>query len=210
MPSDGHFELTEHGDRAGCIEQSDFLGRADHDCTGQRQRLGERERDITRTRGQVDHEVIEVSPVDLAKELLHDSVEHRPAHDDCFFGLEQKTHRHQLQAVGLDRLNAIASRHGPAAGSYQVGDRRAVDVGIHQADARSVRTQAIGDCRGHGRFADTPFARTDGNHVLNAGDVTGFGDAFAANLGAHRDMASSIHRANGSGVRSARRARSAP
>ena len=61
---------------------------------------------------QVDHEVIEVSPIDLAKKLLHDPMEHRPAHDDGFIGFQQEAHRHQLEAVGLDRLNAVAQAMG--------------------------------------------------------------------------------------------------
>ena len=36
------------------------------------------------------------------------------------------------------------------------------------------------------------FARADGDHVLDAGDVAGLGDSFAANLGGHRDMEASI------------------
>ena len=63
---------------------------------------------------QVDHQVVELAPFDLVEELLHDPVEHRPAHDHGAFGLEQEAHRHQLQAVGLDRLDPLAHRHRPA------------------------------------------------------------------------------------------------
>ena len=73
-------------------------------------------------------------------------------------------------------------------GADQVGDRRAVDVGIHQADRGTVGTQAEGDGGGHRRLADAPFSRADGDHVLDAGDVAGLGDPLAADLGPHGDV----------------------
>ena len=115
MPSTGTLSWRNMRDRAGGVEQGDLLGRADDDRAGQRQRLGQGQRYVAGARGQVDHQVVERSPVDLAEELLHDPVEHRPAHDDGAFGLEQEAHRHQLEAVGLDRLDALAPGHGPAA-----------------------------------------------------------------------------------------------
>ena len=137
---------------------------------------------------QVDHEVVEVSPVDLSKKLLHDPMEHRPAHDDGFIGLEQKAHGHQLEAVGLDRLNAVAPGHGPAGCADKMWDRRTVDIGIHQAHVRSVGPQAECDRGGDRRLADATFAGPDGDHVLDTGNVTGFGDSLAPDFGAHRDV----------------------
>ena len=75
-------------DRAGGVEQGDLLRRADDDGTGQRQRLRQGQRHVAGARGQVDHQVVERAPIDLAEKLLHDPVEHRPAHDDRFLGLE--------------------------------------------------------------------------------------------------------------------------
>ena len=157
MPSTGTFSWRNMRDRAGRVEQGDFLRRADDDGAGQRQRLRQGQRYVAGSRGQVDHQVVERAPVDLAEKLLDDAVEHRPAHDDRALGLEQEAHRHQLESAGLDRLDALAAGHRPAAGADQVGDRRAVDVGVHQPDAGSVGTQAIGDGRGHRRLADPPF-----------------------------------------------------
>ena len=103
-------------------------------------------------------------------------------------GLEQEAHRHQLEAVGLDRLDPLAPGHRPARGADQVGDRRAVDVGVHQADLRAVGLEAVGDRRGHRRLAHAPLARADRDHVLDARDVALLGDPLAPDLGPHRDL----------------------
>ena len=137
-PQDRHLELAEHRQRADGVQQRHLLRRADDHGARQRQGLGEGQGDVAGAGGQVDDEVVELAPFDLVEELLHDPVEHRPAHDDGALGLEQEAHRHELQAVGLDRLDPVALGHRPAGGADEVGDRRAVDVGVHQADRRAV------------------------------------------------------------------------
>ena len=134
--------------------------------------LRQGQRNVAGSWRQVDHQVVERAPIDLAEELLHDPVEHGPAHDDGSLGFEQEAHRHQLEAAGLDRLNAITPGHRPAGSTDQVGDRGAVDVGIHQPDGGAIRLQSIGDGGGHGRFADAALSRADRDHVLDAGDIT--------------------------------------
>ena len=113
---------------------------------------------------------------------------HRSPHDDGAFGLDQEAHRHEAEAVGLDRLDPLAAGHRAPRGADQVGDRGPVDVGIHQADGRAVGLETVGDGRRQGRLAHAPLARADGDHVLDVGDVALLGDPLAPDLGTHGDL----------------------
>ena len=66
---------------------------------------------VAGARRQIDHEVIQLAPIHAAQELLDDAVQHRPApHQRLVAGIE-KPHRHQLDAVVLERLDALAIGH---------------------------------------------------------------------------------------------------
>ena len=191
-PQDRDLELAEHRHGPDRVEQGDLLRRADDHGPGQRQALGQGQGTSPVPGREVDDEVVELAPFDLVEELLHDPVEHGPPHDHGTLGLEQEAHRHQLEAVGLDRHDPLAHRHRPPLGADQVGDRRPVDVGVHQADLRAVGLQAVGDRGGHGRLADAPFARANGDDVLDARDVPLLGNPLAPDVGSHVDGVSQL------------------
>src|SRR5439155_4942737 len=97
-------------------------------------------------------------------------------------------HRHDLQAVALDRVGRgdidLEAEHHRDAG--------AVDVGVHQAHAPALHVQGQGEVGGHGRFADAALAAGDGDEVFDVGQL----DLGRTGGGVHRVVSSSRLRLN--------------
>ena len=115
-------------------------------------------------------QVIEFAPIHAAQELLDDAVQHGAAPDQRLVAGIQESHRHQLHAVLLERLDAVAVRHRRAVDAHHQRHVGAVDVGVHQADGMAEFGQRDGEVHRNGGFADAAFAGTDGDEILDAGD----------------------------------------
>ena len=94
-----HADLLEHMNRFARVLERDVGRCGDDDGTGERRGLNQDELYVAGAGRQIDDEVIEVAPVDIAQELLNDAVEHRAAPDQRLVAGIQKPHRHDLHAV---------------------------------------------------------------------------------------------------------------
>ena len=108
-----------------------------------RHRLGEGQLGVGRARRQVDHQVVELAPVDVAQELLDRAADERPAPDDRLALGHEELDRDDLDAVALERrdlaLRAGGRRTFDAEHQRDVG---AGDVRVEQADRRALHAPA--------------------------------------------------------------------
>jgi hypothetical protein len=137
-------------------------------------RLRKRQRHVASAGRQVDDEIIQFAPINLVEELLDDAMHHRAAPDDRLLRLDHEAHGHDLDAGGLERHELLAADAGffelqPA----HLGDRRAVDVRVEQADLRALAGQTDGGEHGDRRFADAALTGADGDGVFHAGEACG-------------------------------------
>ncbi len=75
---------------------------------GNRYALRQRELDVARARRHVDHEVIELTPVGVAQQLIQRRSHHGPAPDHRLLDVDQESDRHRDHAVIAERLDALA------------------------------------------------------------------------------------------------------
>ena len=169
---DRDFQLLEHGHAFGHILQGDVLRCRHDDHAGQWDQLRQAQRRVTRARRQVNHQVIEVTPVEILQKLLDSAVDHRSAPDDRLAFIQEKANRDQLDAVAHDRLDrAIATGDlGLFLDAHHQRHVRPVDVGVQQTDACARLRQGHGQVDAGGALADAAFARGDGDHILDPRD----------------------------------------
>ena len=180
-------ELPVHCVGSPAVGERDLL-RCRHDNgSGDRHRLAETQRDVARARGQVDDEIIDVDPANLAEKLLQGAVQHRPTPDNRCVVAREKAHRDDLQAVLLGRHDLLAV--GRELGVYAEHDRhiRPIDVAVHHADAAAAFGERDCDVHRDRRLANAPLARANGDHVLHPGQQRSgaVGSRCRANLRAH-------------------------
>jgi len=123
--------------------------------------------------GQVDDHVVELAPVHVLEELLQQLVHHRPAPDDGAAALDEEADRDHLHAV-VDRgddLVAGVDLPGALGVAHHLRDRRAVDVGVHDADRGSLSRQRRRQVGADGRLADAALAGRHRDDVLHAGQA---------------------------------------
>ena len=114
-----------------------------------RRGLDQRQLHVAGPRRQVDHQVIQFAPIHAAQELLDHAVQHRAApHQRLVAGI-QEAHRHELDAVLFERLDAIAERHRRLVDAHHERHVGTVNVGVQQADLVAQRARAIA------RFTET-------------------------------------------------------
>ena len=121
-----------------------------------------RQLNITGARREVDDQYVSVAPVGIDK-LVECIARHRPAPRDglCrFYKMPDRQHRNaEFRGHRLELL-VFCSRAHPF-GRHQLGLRRAVDVGIDQADFHAHPRQGNGEIGRQRRFADSAFAAAD-------------------------------------------------
>ena len=113
-PRIGHVDLGEHGGGLAGIDEGDFLRGGDDDGAVERDGLDDGELDVAGAGRQVEDQVVEVAPGDLAEELLGVAGGERAADDDRRVVVEQESHRHELDAVGFDRDDVVVLVGGRA------------------------------------------------------------------------------------------------
>jgi hypothetical protein len=168
---DGDADLLEHLEPLAGVDQGDVLGRGDDDRSGHRHALGKRQLDVAGTGGQVHHQVIDVPPLGFVQQLLQRLGHHRSPPHHRGVGVDQETDRHGLDAVSLHRLEALAvARFRPAADAEHDRLRWAVNIGVENADARTLRRQPEREVDRGGALAHPALAGGDGDDVLDAGN----------------------------------------
>jgi len=114
------------------------LRRRHHDDAIQRDALHHRERGIGGAGGQVDNQIVEVAPDDVAPELLDGAADEGATPDDGLVGVrQQQVDGHQLDApLGLHRQDAQWAADGALLAVEQhLGNAGPGDVGIEHAHA---------------------------------------------------------------------------
>jgi hypothetical protein len=92
------------------------------------------ERDVARTGGQVEEQVVELAPVHVAHELQERPGDHGAAPDHGLVGIDEEPDRHELEAVGLDGVEPVAADRVRALGDPgEQRQRGTVDVGVEDA-----------------------------------------------------------------------------
>jgi hypothetical protein len=167
---DGDIHLLEHLQALARVDQRDVLWRGDDHGAGHRHLLRQRQLDVAGARRHVDDQVIEIAPVGLAEQLVERLGHHRTAPDHRRLDIDHEADRHRLQAVGLQRLHALAVvRLRLLAGQAQhLRLRRAIDVGIQNTDTGAFLGQRQGQIDRRRALADAALAGGHGNDVLDA------------------------------------------
>ena len=177
-----HVDLAEHRQPLAGVDQRHVLRRRDDHRAGERDALRQRQLRVAGARRQVDDQVVERAPFDVAEELLERLHHHRPAPDHRRVGLHDEAERHQLHAVLLQRQDAVAD-HPRLGDAEHHRHRGAVDVGVEQADAMAELRQRQREVGGDGRLADAALAAGDRHHVADLGDQVGIlGDRLLRRL----------------------------
>src|SRR5579875_2337059 len=166
---DGRLHFLEHRQALDRVGQGDILRRGDDDRAGERNALHQRQLDVTGSGRQVDDEVVELAPLDLVQESSDQLGDERAAPDKRAAGVEQEDDRHQLDAVGFERHDAVLVELRLVRVAHHHWNAGAVDVGIEQTDSGAVLCQRDGDIDGHRRLADAALAAGDRDRVLDTG-----------------------------------------
>ena len=123
---------------------------------------------VTRARGHVDDQVVEVAPVGLAQQLLQRLHHQRTTPDHRLVHVDEKADGADLHAVVLHGLHGLAvGRVRPAMDAEHDGLRRAVDVGVKHADGGALGGQRQRQVGRHGALAHTALAGSHGDDVAH-------------------------------------------
>ena len=112
----------------------------------------------------VENQEVQSAPVDVAEHLFDRLHHHRTAPDDRRVGVENEAQRHQLDAVLLERPNAVADDDRSLVDAEHRRQRRAVDVDVEEADTVSGLPEGDRQIARHGRLADTALAARHRDH----------------------------------------------
>ena len=163
-PGEAHPRLLRHDAGARGYLLRRRLRRRHHDGLRTRQKLAERDRDVTRAGGHVDHEDVELAPVHVREELLERPMEHRPAPHHRLVVVQEEADGHELQVVLHRRDDHLVHEHGLLMNAEDMRDRVAVHVRVEHADALADSSQRDREVRRQRRLADAALAAADGKH----------------------------------------------
>ena len=141
--------LQGNGSRALGDLGGGLLGRGHDEDLGVGDELGDRDRDVSGARGQVEQQHVEVAPEDVAEELLQRPVQHRPAPHDRLVARDEHADRDDLHVVLDGRQDHVVDLGGPLLDPEHAGHREAVDVGIDDAHAQALLGHHGGEVDGH-------------------------------------------------------------
>ena len=134
---DRHVDLLVaiHVNSLACIGQRHLLGRADDNGTRDGQRLQQCQVDIRGTRGCVQDKVVQFAPVGIGNELFQRIGGHTATPEGSRLGIDEETDAEQFDAIGLHRLNELATIHLDSIGAgilhvEHLRHRRSEDIGV--------------------------------------------------------------------------------
>ena len=163
----------------------DLLGRQcrrrDDHHVGTRQQAGQPHLHVASARGHVDQQVVELSPLHVAQELLDGLGEHQAAPHQRRVFADEESRGDDLQPawpddqlVRSDQRSAVVvvlDRLEPLAHAEQAGDREAPDVGVEHADRASLSSEGDGEVDRDGALADATLAAGDRQHPRRCRDL---------------------------------------
>src|SRR6202012_3095339 len=112
-----------------------------HDHSGDGDGLHQGKMDVTRTRRHIDHEIIQLIPMDFGYELADGAAGHGATPDHRILLIDQQADAHELDAIFFERDDdafAVLTGHHHrtlAANAKHNGNTGAIDIGIHETDA---------------------------------------------------------------------------
>ena len=155
------------GDGPGPLRdlRSGLLGRGDDDDLGVGDELGDRDRDVSGARRQVEEQDVEVAPEHVTEELLQRPVEHRSAPDDGLVAGHKHPDRNDLHLVRDGRQDHVVDLGRALLDPEHPRDREAVDVSVDDADPQALLGQGRREVDGDRRLADATLAGGHGIHA---------------------------------------------
>ncbi len=156
------------GDIDGC-----GLGCGNDDGAADGGGLHEGEVGVSRARGQVNQEEVELAPVDGLEELVDGVGDHGAAPDDGGFIVDKEAHGHDFDAEIGEGDDFVVFEFRAVGDAHHERDGGAVDVAIEEAYTAILADElgkGAGEVGGEGAFADAAFAAGDGEDVANAID----------------------------------------
>src|SRR5271163_5068697 len=108
---DIHLHLAEHFDGFARILQRDVGRRRNNDRAGQWDSLNQRERYVSGSGRQVDYQIVQLSPLHRAQELLDDRMQHGAAPDERLVSGIEEAHGDNFESVRVDGGNLIFAHH---------------------------------------------------------------------------------------------------
>ena len=167
---DRHIDLLEHLQALLRIKQSDVLRSRHNDRARDRHRLRKRQLNITRTRGHIDHQIIELIPIGLHEQLLKCLSNQGTAPDHRFIGIDQEADRRDIQTVSRNRIHRLTvGRHGATHGAQHRGLARTVDISVQHTHLGAFGCQSQSDIGRNRALTDTALTRGNGDDVLHVG-----------------------------------------
>jgi hypothetical protein len=161
-------DLAEHVEALAGIQQSDVLRRGNDHRPGQRNALAHGQLGVAGARRHVDHQDIQVAPINIAQELFQRADDHRAAPDHGRILGHHEADRHDLQAMVFHRQDGrVAGRGTQALKAHQARHRRTIDVGVEQADLEAQPRQGERQVGRRGGLAHAALAGGHGNDVLD-------------------------------------------
>ena len=168
----GNVRSAEHIQSLARIDQRQVLRRRYDNGPRQWDLLRHGELHVARARRHVDHQDIQVAPVDFTQHLRQSLDDHWPAPDDRGALVDHEAHRHALEAVADHRPELVSGTDLGAPGQTQEARLRgAIDVGVEDAGSESVGLKGQRQIDGGRRLAHTALAGRYRDQVADAGNV---------------------------------------
>ena len=137
-PEDGHIDLLEHRDALAGVDQGEVLGRRYDDGAGKVGVLRHRQLCVAGAGRHVDDQHIERPPCNVTQHLRDCAHHHWAAPDEGFRFVDDEADRHDFDTVAVEGHEcALADYGGFGAKAEKLRHRRAVNVGVQDADLQA-------------------------------------------------------------------------
>ena len=170
-PQHRDVDLLKHAQALFGVKKRNVLRRRNDDGTGHRNRLGERQLNVTGSRGHVNHKVIEVMPGRLVQKLRERLGNQGAAPDHGFARIDHEAHGIDFNTVTHNgfHIDAVKAFRLPACGKHR-GLGGPVNVGVQHADLSAFGFKRKGEVCGNRGLTHTALAGTHGNDVFDVGE----------------------------------------
>ena len=192
-PQHRDVHLVEHRLRLDGVGQGHVLRRGHYHRAADADLLRDGELDVAGAGRQIEDQVVQVTPAHVAQQLHQGAVQHRAPPDHRLIGIDEEPDADHLHAERGERDDALAVFAGRtrAEQAHHQRQRRAVDVGVQQADLAAQIRQRDGDVGGDRALSHPALAGADQDDVLHRRDkivgIVLFGGR-RADVGSERDL----------------------
>ena len=176
-PQNGNLELTAEIDGLSHVLKGEILGRRDdHGAVAVGDELRHRKGLIARSRGKVDHQIVQLAPLHIRQKLLDDAHLHRAPPDDRLVRMAEG----KSEGNDLDPIGALHGEHPASVRRFeklpvQVQERRnagAVKIDVQKPRLPAFHGQGHGEIHGDGAFPHAAFSRQNQDLVFDPGQAT--------------------------------------